>query len=425
MKKLIIIISAIAIVFVGVWYLGFAGKASTKSQYSLTEVYRGDLENSVSSTGTLSAVGTVEIGTEVSGKVDKVLVDFNDSVRKGQVLAILDTAFLAAAVRDAEAGVVKAEAQLELSSSNYERDRKLFERDMISEQTLTVTKTEVAVNQASLQMAESALDRARTNLQNAVIRSPIDGTVIHRNVEPGQTVAASLSTPTLFIIAENLRKMEIHANVDESDIGRIKQGLPVRFTVEAYLDSTFYGTVRQIRLQPETISNVVNYTVVVDAVNENGLLLPGMTATLDFILDQKKDVLLVKNAALKFQPTQDMLAMLTEKEGIEPGGPTGFPGSQNPDSSGARPRFADSPGRQSLSESGRASGMALIWYLDEAGALNAARVRTGTTDGQATEISGGDDVHEGLQVISAVLSGSSDNDSSSSGNQRFPMRRMF
>jgi HlyD family secretion protein len=425
MKKLIFIFFAIMIVSVSVWYLGFAGKASENDQYSFVEVYRGDLENSVSSTGTLSAVGTVEIGTQVSGIIDKVLVDFNDSVRKGQILAVLDTIVLASAVRDAEAGVLKAEAQLELSESDFERDRKLFEKDMISQQALTVSKTELAMNRASLQIAEAALDRAERNLQNAVIRSPIDGTVIYRSVEPGQTVAASLSTPTLFIIAEDLGKMEIHAYVDESDIGQIKQGLPVRFTVEAYLDSTFSGTVRQIWLQPQTISNVVNYTVVVDALNENGLLLPGMTATLEFILDQKKDVLLVKNAALKLQPTQDMLVALQKGRTARSAPQGDLSENQDPDSVDTRPRSADSRGEPASSGVGRASGVALLWYLDEAGTIKASRVRTGSTDDRVTEITGGDDIREGLQVISAVSGGSSGNKSSSSSTSRPPLRRIF
>jgi HlyD family secretion protein len=300
-----------------------------------------------------------------------VFVDYNQSVSRGQVLAVLDTTLLAASVRDAEGKVVAAQAQSDQAASDHERARDLLEQKLVSETEFRTAETAAASARGSLLSAQAAFDRARVNLDDAVIRSPIDGTVIVRNVETGQTVAASFSTPTLFVIAENLIDMEIHALVDESDIGAIKVGQAVRFTVGAYPDETFQGTVRQIWLQPETVENVVNYTVVVAASNEGGLLFPGMTASTDFLIEETHDVLVVPNAALRFRLT---VATTGEESAQTTSGGDGSSGD----------------------------GGSSLWYLDESGKPAAAEVRTGLTDGRITEIVEGPEIREGMKVLSGT-----------------------
>lgn len=343
------------------------GDSSDQPQYLYATVTQGPLETLVSSTGTLAALETVEVGTQVSGTIARIEVDYNDPVRKGQVLAVLDQALFAAQVREAEANVSRARASLAEAEDEYRRNRPLFEKGFLSAQEFLPVSTGVDTAKASLAAAEASLARARTNLAYTIIRSPIDGTVIKRSVEAGQTVAASLNTPTLFLIARDLAQMQIEADVDESDIGQIRTGQPVRFTVQSYPGEIFEGKVSQIRLQPRTISNVVNYTVLVDAGNDKGLLLPGMTATVDFVVSRVEDALLVPNAALRFQP-QD--------------GPAGKKG-------------ADAPGAPPEGSAGR------VYTLGKDGRPQPLPVIKGETDGLKTAIRG-DGLHDGLQVISGI-----------------------
>ncbi|MCD4691095.1 efflux RND transporter periplasmic adaptor subunit, partial [bacterium] len=307
MRKWIIIAAAVIVVLVIVGFMRRGGGDAAQARYEFAEVTRGDLENVITATGALSAVGTVEVGTQVSGTIAQVLADYNETVHRGRVLAVLDTTMHAASVRDARANRMKVEAQYEQALRDHGRVLELFEQGLVSDAEIEESRTSMKSAEAALLAAEASLDRQVANLSYAVIRSPIDGTVIMRNVERGQTVAASFSTPTLFTIAEDLSQMEIRAYVDESDIGQIEEGLRARFTVEAYIDEEFTGVVRQVWLQPQTISNVVNYTVVVDAKNSRGLLLPGMTATVDFLLDDLTNVLLVPNSALSIHPDDAMI----------------------------------------------------------------------------------------------------------------------
>ncbi len=319
----------------------------------------------------------------------------------GHLLAVLDTAALAVSVRDAEAGVARTKAQYNQARYEYERHVPLAEKAFLSEMELRALETQVETARAVLQSAEATLQRTRTNIAHAAIRAPIEGTVIQRNVEAGQTVAASLAAPTLFVIAEDLAQMEILALVDESDIGQIREGQAVRFTVLAYPEQTFTGTVRQIRLQPQTIQNVVNYTVVVDASNEQGLLLPGMTATVDFVVERVEDVLLAPAAALRFQPTPERRAATRAQRAR----------------AGAMPDSARHQRRASVERGARLSvptNMSHLWYLDEAGAPAMLVVRTGATDGLLTEIKPPNrpgkaapiEIVEGLQVINGMTSNS-------------------
>lgn len=396
MKKIIGILVIVSLFGVGIHYFRAGNGAKEEGPYQFAEITRGDLENLVSSTGTLKAVSTVEIGTQVSGTIDRIDVDFNDAVRKGQVLAVLDTALLKVAVLDAQAGVARAQAQHEQAQAEYERNRALFEKGHLSEKEFLPIRINVRITGAAVQSAKASLERAQINMNHATICSPIHGTVIQRNVEPGQTVAASFSTPTLFIIAEDLSQMEIYAAVDESDIGQIKEGQSVRFEVQAYLDETFSGTVRQIRLQPATLQNVVNYTVVVDAANEENLLLPGMTATVDFVVEARKAVLLIPNAALRFEPTQEMMMEFRNsmKRRAEPDRERA---QARPE--GARGRFGGGAGPGSSPP----EDVARLWFLDAEGNLSMAPVRKGATNGKLTEITGiRGHIEEGMQIISGV-----------------------
>jgi HlyD family secretion protein len=379
------------------------------SLFQFGEVTRGDLENTVSSTGTIEAVTTVEVGTQVSGIISKILADFNDRVHKGQILAVLDTIPLRTQVLDAEARVEQDRAQLEQAQSDFKRNQPLFEKGMISEEEFLPFKVQLQIQKAVVKSSGAALVRARQNLNYAFIRSPINGTVIQRNVEYGQTVAASFNTPTIFIIAQDLSKMEIHALVDESDIGQIKNGQPVSFTVEAYPEKTFEGKVRQIRLQPTTVQNVVNYTVIVEAENRDNLLLPGMTTTLNFVVEERHAVLLVPVAALKFQPTDEMMKEIRKSMQKRFGGaPDSTRRAQRPDFgvSGGGFAAAGGPAGFDRNASGNSPGsMALpsdrgrLWTLDDQGKLMMEFVRIGASDGKNTEIVRGRDIKEGMKVI--------------------------
>ena len=410
MKKRRIIWGLIILVLVafGGSILGSYFKGN-KTYYKFTDITRGDLENTISSTGTLSPVTTVDVGTQVSGTIARVYVDYNDKVVKNQLLAVLDTFLLKASVLDAEAGVTKAEASLAEAQAEYDRNLSLYEKQLISEADFLPAKYTLKTKEAEMKSAETALVRARRNLGYAYIYSPIDGIVIAKDVEEGQTVAASLSTPTLFQIAQDLSHMEILAAVDESDIGMIEVGQPVRFEVQAYDDKVFEGTVRQIRLQPETVSNVVNYTVVVNAVNDENLLLPGMTATVDFITEQREDVLIVPKSALNFSPSEDEMKVFHERMRKERSGPDMTGGEA------ATGEERKSPPGQIPEDVG------FLWFLDNNGLLAMEPVNIGMSDGINTEITPSRTLTEGMQVITGQTDkDNSDSDSDKKAGNMFP-----
>jgi len=409
MKKKYFIYGLIAIIFIAVVYLIFGRGDSGNRNYTFAEIKKGDLNVVIISTGTLEAMSTVEVGTQVSGRIDKLFVDFNDEVKKGQLLAVLDTVSLAAQVRDQMASLERAKALYNQAVAVHERNKSLYEKKFISELDFIESQTNVESAKASLKSAESSLERAKTNLDYAFIHAPIDGKIINRNVEQGQTVAASLSAPTLFTIAEDLSSMRILASVDESDIGQIEVGQKVKFTVQAYADKNFEGEVTQIRLSPNVVQNVVNYTVVVKADNSDKLLLPGMTATVDFYVDQRENVLLVPNVALRFQPSEEMMEEYRKNMEKEM--------ANMPDSVKARFQQGGGMGRQ-FAGAGNNSGqrrrnMNRVWFLDEKGNLKMSPVMLGLTDGKNTEIIRGRDITEGMKIISAVIE---NNTSSSSTN---------
>ena len=314
----------------------------------------------------------VNVGTQVSGTVKKLYVDFNSKVEKGQILLELDDALLAAQQKQSLANVQSAAASLELATANETRMRSLFAQEYVSRQELDTAIQARKVAEAQLQLTRAAVEKDRANLAYSVIRSPVSGVVVDRSVDIGQTVAASLQTPTLFKIAQDLSKMQIHANFAEADIGSIRVGQAVRFTVDAFAGRSFQGEVMQIRLNPTTQQNVVTYDVVVNVDNPDQLLLPGMTAYVSIAVAERKGVLLVPNAALRFKPANTD----NQKRGGAPPG-----GAANGDA--AKPRRDAFSGKV---------------YVLEQGELTPISVSLGITDNRNTEITGSD-IKVGDQVI--------------------------
>ena len=400
MKKKYIIYTLLFIIIAAAAYFFFWGRSDKETKYIFAELQHGDISNTITSTGTLEALKTIDVGTQVSGRIDKIFVDYNSNVKKGQLLAVLDTTALSLQVSDAQSNLEKAKAQYDMASSQYERDKTLYEKGFLSELDFINSKTTRETSLSDFHSSQTALQRAQTNLNYAYIYSPISGTIISKNVEEGQTVAASLSTPTLFQIAENLSNMQILAAVDESDIGQIEIGQDAEFTVQAYPEKKFSGKVTQIRLNSEVVQNVVNYTVVVNAQNKDILLLPGMTATIDFYVEQKNNVLMVPNSALAFKPTDEMLAQLkTEMQNK-------YPDSlKNKYNNSANRNFNQGPGMNNPSKnnsSGKNKNMGRVWYLDENGKLKVNMVVLGLSDGKKTEIVSGKNLKEGMKVITGI-----------------------
>ena len=402
----VVLVLAVAAGGIGVWYTAFAS-ADDSVAYRFVNVESGDIERVVSSTGTLEAVTTVQVGTQVSGIVSEILADFNDGVDEGQVIARIDPTILESTVRDAETTLARNLAQLRQAQSENSRTESLWSAGLASEIERETAQYALEVAQQAVNSAEIALERARQNLSYATIYAPISGTVIERNVDVGQTVAASLSAPQLFLIADDLSRMQMLASVDESDIGLLRHGQAARFTVQAYPDAEFAGVVSQVRLQSTVQDSVVTYTVVVDVDNRDRRLLPGMTATVDFVVETAEDVLKVPNAALRFTPTEEVLAAAQQARasGADGGRSPSRSGEGLSASSSGEGRSASSPKASAGAGSG-ASG-SRIWYLDEGARLTAARVRVGISDGQWTEIRGaeiqGAEIHAGMQVVAGVV----------------------
>ncbi len=308
MKKYrwLIIVLIIAMAAIGYFYMRAKMEAKNLN-YTYTSLQKGDIEASVSSTGTLEAINTVDVGTQISGTIAKIYVDYNDRVSAGQLLAEMDMKLLNASLQSANANLAVSQAQLNQAQDQYQRDEILFEKNVIAEQEHHNSKYKYEQAKSANEATRAAMTNVQVNIGHAKITSPINGIVIEKSVDEGQTVAASFATPTMFVIAEDLSKMQILADVDESDIGYIKDGMHVRFKIQTYPDRGFYGKVSQIRLQPIEINNVVNYQVVIDVENKKRLLIPGMTTNIEFITDTAKNVWLINNSALRFRPNEALL----------------------------------------------------------------------------------------------------------------------
>lgn len=334
------------------------------------------VENTVTATGTIQPLEQVEVGTQVSGEIDKIFVDYNSVVKKGQLLAELDKSNLQENLRQAEASVRSAESELEYSKTSFERTKQLYEANAATQIAYDESRNSLVKAETSLQNAKSNLDKAKVNLGYAEIYSPIDGVVLSREVEVGQTVAASYSTPTLFTIANDLTQMKVEADVDEADIGQVVVGQKVTFSVDAYIDDVFYGEVQQIRLQPTTTNNVVTYTVIITAHNPDLKLLPGMTANVTIVTEEETG-LAVPSEALSFVPSEEMMRqqvnMPTNQRGVKPP----FDGAK-PDFKGEPPFGGPRPEFNGQSPEFKAPEM--VWVKVD-GEMQPRPIKTGMSDG--------------------------------------------
>jgi len=355
---------------------------SPEQRYKLQATERGDLTQTVSANGTLNPVVLVSVGTQVSGTVTRLYVDFNDKVEKGQALLELDDSLLAAQARQTAANVRNVAAALDLARANEVRLRALFEQEYVSRQELEQAIQARRSSEAQFAQAKAAAEKDQVNLAYTTIRSPVSGVVVDRVVDLGQTVAASLQTPTLIKIAQDLSEMRIDSSFAEADIGKIREGQKVRFTVDAFPNRSFQGEVQQIRLNPTTQQNVVTYNVRVSLSNPEQILLPGMTAYVSIGVASRQNVLLVPNAALRFKPTDVTGNNGDRAAAAPPSGPK--PASEGSGESKGKSRKRDS-----------ASGTVYVVEKDE---LKPVSVQIGITDNRNTEVLGGD-LKEGEKVV--------------------------
>jgi HlyD family secretion protein len=310
MKKKVILISSglILLISIIIFISYYFGNKKTVYYWRTSPVEKGDISLIVTATGLVSADTTVAIGTQVSGILSKLFVDFNSRVKKGQIIAQIDTTVLHTTKEEAQAAYEKTQALLDESNWEFERQKSLFDKQAIPKADYDISFTNLKSAKANVKSMKAQLERAIINLHYATIRSPINGIVISRNLDQGQTVIASFNTPTLFTIVNDLKKMQIQANVSEADIGEVKIGQDVDFIVDAYPNDVFTGHVQQIRLQPAVIQNVVNYTVIIDAANPNLKLMPGLTANISIKIKNQSQVLKVPANALSFMPPDEYIA---------------------------------------------------------------------------------------------------------------------
>jgi len=376
---------------------GFAywrrANAPAESPYLTVPASRGNVRQVVSSTGTLQAVVTVQVGSQVSGTIEKLLADFNTKVKAGQVVAQLNQDKFKASVDQAQANLLAAQASHAKAKvavadalRTLERSRELRKRELMAQSDLDAAQTaydaavaQVNVNQAQTAQAQAGLNQAQVDLNNTVIRSPVDGMVISRNIDVGQTVAASLQAPTLFTIANDLSKMEVHTSVDEADVGNVRQEQPVTFTVDAFPARRFRGKVHQVRNAPTIIQNVVTYDAVVRIDNKDLLLKPGMTANVQFLVSEKEDALTIPNMALRFKPPEEK----NESQEL----------LRQEQSRTAAPRVTGrrtSRGGNSAAGGGDARrGRQVKVYLLKNGRAEPIEIQVGITDGSKSEVVGG------------------------------------
>lgn len=359
-KKALVIAAVAAIAALAVWLLS-SGKKEEKITFDTAAVAPANIMNSITATGTIEPVTSVTVGTQVSGIVSKLFVDYNSVVKKGQVIAELDKTNLMSQLNTAKTQLATAQSQLNYQTANYKRYKTLFEKGLVAADDFDNAKLSYTQAKEQVASAKEEVQRAQTNLGYATITSPIDGVVLSKSVEEGQTVAASFSTPELFTIAQDLTNMQVVADVDEADIGDVKEGERVTFTVDAYPDDTFEGEVKQVRQEATTTNNVVTYEVVISAPNADLKLKPGLTANVTIYTAERKGVLSVPSKALRFTP---------QKETV---------------------------GKMKIVDAANAKNK--VWTI-EGNSIVAHKVNIGMTDGTNTQIVGG--IAEGTKVITGL-----------------------
>jgi HlyD family secretion protein len=359
-----------ALIGAGVWYASQRAAQNPAQRYKLATLEKGEVMQTVSANGTLNPVVLVSVGTQVSGTVKKLYVDFNDKVEAGQPLLELDAALLTALVRQSEANVASAAASLELAQANEARMKSLFAEEYVSRQEYETARQALKSATAQLALAHASLEKDRVNLGNTTIRSPVSGVVVDRVVDLGQTVAASFQTPVLIKIAQDLSEMRIDTSFAEADIGNLREGQQARFTVDAFPDRSFNGVVQQIRLNPTNQQNVVTYNVRVSVANTDLVLLPGMTAYVSIGVAKRADVLLLPNAALRFKPAEAAAQAEKAPPNVATGG-------------GGMPAKSARAGKKRDGQ----SGTVYVLVDDE---IKPVSVQIGITDNRNTELVGGD-----------------------------------
>lgn len=365
-------------------------------KWRMAPVQRGSVKQRISASGTLSGLIQVTVGSQVSGTISNLYVDYNSEVKKGQPIAQIDTTVYVATVQDAKANVSKAEIALADAKRQLERSRRLSADKLISQQDLDTAQVVADRGAGDLSSAKATLAKAQANLDYCTITAPVAGVVVSRSIDVGQTVAASFSTPNLFVIAQDLTKMKVEASIDEADIGQVKEGQEALFTVDSYPESQFRGKVNQVRLEPIIVQNVVNYKVVVQVSNDDLKLRPGMTANVTIWTLSKDDVLKVPSAALRFNPSAFLPAEdVVAAKAKGPGGANGQGAKTGPGAASAAGR----PGTPSRGLVAKRDDR--VWILGPDGKPKAVIVMVGITDGQATEISG-EGIREGVQVLVGV-----------------------
>ena len=426
MKKKLIISTLAVLALAVTGYVEFLRGNTHAYDFRLDKVSQGDLTVFVTATGTISAVISVDVGTQVSGIITNLYADFNSEVKAGDMIAKLDTTFLYQSLTDAEASLERAQVQLNDSRRNLAREKDLVERGLDAQMSLDTAIMANASNEAGLKSAQAALDEAKINLGYATITAPISGIIVDRPVNVGQTVASSFSSPTLFTIANDLKRMQVQTTVDESDVGRVSVGQEASFTVDAYPDDQFKGTVSQIRLAPQSIQNVVSYVVVIDVLNDQLKLMPGMTANVKITAASATGTLKVSNMALRFQPPADLVdtagatgmrggfsgrgegrrdSSVMEQKPVVPGGGGGVVATTSSTTRQAQTSAALKTKTIASADAAKfgidskfpeyqksayipshQSGRGRVWILKSNGKLEPVFVQTGLNDGRYTEI---------------------------------------
>lgn len=360
LSKVWVVVAIVAIIAVAVWAFS-GGKKEQQISFDTAPVASANIQNSITATGTIEPVTSVTVGTQVSGIVSKLYVDYNSVVKKGQVIAELDKTNLLSQLATAKTQLATAQSQLNYQTANNKRYQTLFQKGLVAADDYDNAKLSYRQAVEQVASAKEEVQRAQTNLGYATITSPIDGVVLSKSVEEGQTVAASFSTPELFTIAQNLTNMQVVADVDEADIGDVKEGERVSFTVDAYPDDTFEGTVKQVRQEATTTNNVVTYEVVISAPNADLKLKPGLTANVTIYTAERKGVLAVPSKALRFTPTKETVGKM---------------------------KIVDVQGAKNK-----------VWTI-EGNSIVAHKVNIGMADGTNTQIIGG--VQAGIKVVTGL-----------------------
>ena len=368
-------------------YMQKKAEAAKADRYRTVSVDKGSVIQRVTANGTLNPVTVVNVGTQVSGTVTKLFTDFNQPVKAGQVLAELDPALIKAAIAQIDATLRSAEATMRLAESTLKRNQELVAKGFITAATLETNVKEVDVARAQVAQVKSQVEREKTNLSYTVIRSPINGIVIDRKIDVGQTVAASFSTPTLFQIAKSLEAMQIDTSVAEGDVGSVREGMPVKFSVDAYPDRDFNGAIRLVRLNPTISQNVVTYNVVVDVTNEGSVLKPGMTAQVSFVAAQRDDVVRIPTAALRFKPTKDEKE---EKKKADEKKTAKAEGRLKTDTKAADSTAPEAPKAAESTLRASRRGLGTVYKVSAKNELVPIQVRTGVASNQHTELTSGE-----------------------------------